>query len=79
MNRKNPAWDVPDAHEIEVAELVAAAGLKVRLQPSTRAQRKARASYAKKKAVKGALDGMRALFGTEKRTTMPQDAPMGRG
>ena len=43
--QRNPAYDKPDAHELGIMRHVVALGLHVRLLPSTRVQRRARAAY----------------------------------
>ncbi len=48
-NRRNPVYDCPDAHELSIMEL-ASSHPQFRLVPSTRVQRRARASYWRKVA-----------------------------
>ena len=55
MSARNTAWDVPDRHEMAIAAEVKRLNLKVKLLPSSRAARRARASRVSKKAVEGAL------------------------
>ena len=43
MSARNTAWDVPDRHEMAVRAEVKKLGLKVKLLPSSRAARRARA------------------------------------
>jgi len=50
MRSRNPAYDVPDAHELELAAWAQASGRHFKLVPSTRVQRRARASYWRRKA-----------------------------
>jgi hypothetical protein len=49
MARAPSRYSVPDAHELHLAAQIELLGLKVRLVPSTPAQRKARASYWRRK------------------------------
>ena len=48
-NQRNPVYDSPDAHELRIMELASSLG-HFRLVESTRAQRRARASYWRKVA-----------------------------
>jgi hypothetical protein len=48
-NQRNPVYDSPDAHELSIMEL-ASSHPQFRLVPSTRVQRRARASYWRKVA-----------------------------
>jgi hypothetical protein len=48
-NQRNPVYDSPDAHELRIMELASSLG-HFRLVESTRAARRARASYWRKVA-----------------------------
>ena len=48
-NQRNPVYDCPDAHELSIRALAGSHG-HFRLVESTRAQRRARASYWRKVA-----------------------------
>ncbi len=55
-NQRNPVYDCPDAHELSIMEL-ASSHPQFRLVPSTRVQRRARASYWRKVARSLAASG----------------------
>jgi len=50
-NQRKPEYDSPDAHELALAAHLGRFAAHVQLVPSTRAQRRARASYWRRKAL----------------------------
>lgn len=50
--RRNPVYDQPDAHELTLVEYLGRFAAHFKLLPSTRAQRRARAAYWRKKALR---------------------------
>ena len=54
-NARNPAYDQPDAHELALMALATRLHRHFKLIPSTRAQRRARAAYWRRKQPAGAF------------------------
>ena len=50
--QRNPAYDKPDAHELALVQHLGHFADHFKLLPSTRAQRRARASYWRRKALR---------------------------
>jgi hypothetical protein len=50
MSERNPVYDQPDEHELLCYEAMRGLEKFIKLIPSTRAQRRARASYDRRKA-----------------------------